>query len=177
MKNLKIVKKIAIVLVAITLASCSKEKQNPILDVKFEMEKTDQFDFAEVSFSQLFLYGLDGNDTFKSNLQKMDKTVMGGFLLEKGGVQDMTKQTHFEMRVAAIKPDASIYLHLTKNGTIQEVWESVGDGIIYLETPIFLQSDEEYEVKISMNTETAIQLKNNKLAIDWSKVKARISKK
>jgi len=178
MKNLKSVKMLAIAVAVISLASCRKEKQDPILDVKFEMEKTDQFEYAEVSFSQLFLFGEDeSGKAFKSNLQNMNKSTMGGFLLERGGVQDMTKQSHFEMKVVALKADASLYLHLTKNGTVQKVYESVGDGKIILETPVFLNANEAYEVKLIMNTEEALKIKNNKLAIDWSEVRARIVKK
>ncbi len=178
MKNVKMIKKLSLlVAIAALFTACRKEDQKPVLDIKFAMEQTDQFEYAEVAFDQLFLYGLDGKDTFKSNLQRFNNRVMTGFQLNRGGTQNVGERSHFEMKVVALKPDASLYLHLTTGGAVQKVWESLGDGKIYLEHPVVLNANESYEVKFTMNTEEAVVIQNNKPAIDWSKVKAQIIKK
>ena len=157
------------------LMSCKKEVNAPILNVKFSIEKATEYKHADLSFSQLFLFGInEENDEFKSNLEQMDKTISSDFVLSNSSTQSITTQDHFEMEVVALKAEAQLYLHETVGDGIVHVWDKVGDGKITLSHPVILESNGVYDVLLTMNIDEAIVEKEGSLAIDWNKVSAQI---
>lgn len=179
MRKLEFLKKATLFLIlGLGLTACSKEELKPMLDVKFTLEQTNQFEYAEIGFSQLFLLQQgEGESLTRSNLQNMPNAVMGGFRLNKASSQPITSQPHFEMDVVAVEANTDLFLHLTNNGIIKEVSKSLGDKKIYLEAPVSLKSNETYEVNITLDIDDAIVIQDEELYIDWSKATASIIKK
>lgn len=178
-RNINPIKMSVIVLMIIGFTSCTKEKVDPIVNLEMQMEKTDQFEYVEVDFNNLYLYGVDeSNDTFKSNLQSRFENGKSGMILNQNRTLNITQQNHFAMKVVALKADMSLYVHINKTGTNQKVYESINADRIMLANPVLLEPNKSYNVRLVMNTETAIKLTpNNTLAIDWSEVKAIITEK
>ncbi len=178
MTKFTMIKKAVFALVLATgLFACSNEEINPMLDINFTMQGTDQFDYAEVAFQQLFLYEGEAPNLSKSNLQQMNDQVLIGFQLAKGSTHDLTLQPHFEMQVSAIEADMDLYLHLTNSGLNQKVYKNLGDTKIFLDHPVQLLPNETYDVNIDMDLNDALVFQDTELYLDWSKVTASITKR
>ncbi|MBO6516481.1 MAG: hypothetical protein JJ975_08005 [Bacteroidia bacterium] len=180
MKNVfKLKAVLALLLFSGMLTSCSKEELDPVLDIRFTMEQTDQFEYAEIAFRQLFLYeGSNGEATSKSNLQNQKDQVMNGFLLNNKSSHTLTVTSHFTQQVVALEADMDFYLHVTNDGgLVTKVYESLGDRKIFLEQPVTLEPNQTYQIDFTMDLEDALVLKDDQLAIDWSQVTASLTKK
>lgn len=172
MKHSTIKTKLALFcLVALGFTACTKEELKPMLDVQLTIEETDQFEYVEVAFNQLFFYHTDDS---RSNLQNKNDRTISGFILNADYTQQLTLQPHFEMEIEAIRLDADILLPIGNEGAIQKVSDYVGDGKIVLEQPVTLLPDNTYKLDITMNTEEVLVIEDNTVKMDWSKANVEV---
>ncbi|MFK8007138.1 MAG: hypothetical protein AB8H03_12225 [Saprospiraceae bacterium] len=155
------------------ITSCSKEVKDPILDIKLEMSESNIYQSAKVSISDFSLINPEGVGFGSSIIQQWD-----GIEIEQDLTNAQSHQilidTHWELELVGVKP--FFYISITDNNEVKNI-DIPYIALVAIDNSTELLSNEEYEIVINIETDSAFVKDNQYISLDWDFVTATIRKK